>query len=147
MLVGAALLTAGCGSEAVSYKKAGPPAPKKCLDRFNADPTALSFGRHAHGPGHDSRAGHVFFVNKPRIGLVNTCVVVFAASESDREYGILGEFSSEIRSIETGLLSRPWQYINVYPGATQQEKIALQRTGAEQANVALDKHGKITPLE
>lgn len=147
-LAATALLASGCGGgdTAVSFKKAGPPAPKKCVERWNRDDDALSAGRHAFSAGHDSRAGRVFHVNEPERDLVNACFVVFAANESDREYGTLGMFSSETRSI-SGLPQTGWRYITLLPVESEQERHGLQRSGAERANVALDKSGKVEPLE
>jgi hypothetical protein len=143
----ALLASGGCGGDkAVSFKKGGPPAPKKCLERWNADQAAVSFGQHAYAPGHDSRAGHVFIVNRPRLGLRNACVVVFAASESDREYGTLGEFSTA-STAENGPVASGWQYISNFPVESQKERIELQRRGAERANVALGEDGELAPLD
>jgi hypothetical protein len=143
----ALLASGGCGGEeAVNFKKGGPPAPRKCLERWNADQAAVSFGQHAYGPDHDSRAGRVFFVNRPRLGLPNACVVVFAASESDREYGTLGEFSTERRT-GNGPMASGWQFISRFPVESQKERFELQRSGAERANVALGEGGELAPLD
>jgi hypothetical protein len=143
----AALLLFGCGGEGTAaFKKAGPPAPKRCIKRWNQDETALGFGRHAYFPGHDSRAGHVFAVRDPKQGLSDACVVVFAAKDSDREYGTLGWFSSSPNPSQTALPEATWQVISYYPADSEMQRIKLQRTGAEQANVALTKDGTIAPL-
>jgi hypothetical protein len=139
---------AGCGGDggAASLERAGPPAPSTCLERWNGDEAALGFGKHAYSPGHDSRGGRAFIVDDPDKGLEDTCVVVFAASESDREYGILGWFSKSERTAGEPVQGG-WEVISYYPVESQQERIDLQRTGAEKANVALAADGKVTPLE
>jgi hypothetical protein len=146
----AALLALGCGGgeSAVAFKKGGPPAPKKCLERWNADGSARAFGQHAYAPGHDSRAGHAFLVNDRERQLVDTCVVVFAASKSDREFGTLGAFSGKAQQEEAegGFPADSWPYITNYPVESEKERVDLQLTGAEQANVALHRDGKITLL-
>jgi hypothetical protein len=147
-LVLVALLAAGCGgAEGVSFKRGGPPAPKKCIERWNADRTSIALGKHAYSNGHDSRAGRLFFVDEPERDLKEACVAVFAASESDREYGTLGGYISETRNVNSGRLERRWRLITFYPVASQDERIALQRSGAEQANVALEESGEIKPFD
>jgi hypothetical protein len=81
----------GCGgNEGVSFERGGPPAPRACLDRWNEDKSATTFGSHAY-LSHDSRAAQVTRVaegeGRPRRG----CAVVFAVAESDREYGTVGK--------------------------------------------------------
>jgi hypothetical protein len=88
----------------------------------------------------------VFLVDEPRRDLNEACVVVFAASESDREYGTLGWFSVEARNVEGGARKRPWQLITLLPGQTQDQLIELQRSGAQRANIALEESGEITPF-
>jgi hypothetical protein len=133
------LAVAGCGGggdEAVSFKKAGPPAPSKCIEKHNNDPTALELAKHAYSTGHNSRSARVFLVDKPEQGLPNSCVVIYADKETDREYGTLGQFQEGLG----------WTLITYYPVATQKERLALQRSGAEQSNAALSEDGKLTPL-
>jgi hypothetical protein len=144
----AALLVLGCGGEETTgFKKGGPPPPKRCLERWNRDEGALSFGRHAYSPGHDSRAGRVFAVKDPKRGLSDACVVVFAAKDSDREYGTLGWFNASRGSgTQTALPQPEWEVIGSLPVETQKQRIELQRSGAERANVALSKDGSLTPL-
>jgi hypothetical protein len=147
-LLGALFAAAGCGGSEGSPRliKGGPPAPAKCLERWNGDETALGFGRHAYSTGHDSRGGRVFAVDDRDRGLEDACVVVFAASESDREFGILGWFSNRERT-EDGVFGGGWEVISYYPAESQRERIELQKTGAERANVALGEDGKLTPLD
>jgi hypothetical protein len=145
-LVAAACGDEGTDGETVSFKKGGPPAPRTCVDRWNADQGALAFGRHAYLPGHNSRAGRVFSIDEPRRNLKNGCVVVFAAAESDREYGTVGWFDTEAGSANTGAQGEGWRVISLLPGQTQEQLIALQRSAAEQANVALDESGAIAPF-
>jgi hypothetical protein len=142
------LLAAGCGGgEVVSFKKGGPPAPKECIERWNADQTAVALGKHAYSPGHDSRAGRVFFVDEPGRDMRDACVTVFAASESDREYGSLGGYSSETRNVNSGRLERRWRLITFFPTASQDERLILQRSGGERANVALEESGTLAPFD
>lgn len=147
--VGVALLAWGCGADgrpAVTFKKGGPPAPRKCIERWNADSMAISFGQHAYSPGHDSRAGHAFLRNERKRGFEDTCAVVFAASESDREYGTLGAYGGPPPTVDSAAPAPTWQWITNYPVESQKQRIQLQRSGAEQANVALMKTGKIAAL-
>jgi hypothetical protein len=142
------MLVAGCGSgsSTVAFEKAGPPAPMECVDRWNADETALAEGQHFYSPGHDSRAGHAFLVNDPKRGLADTCVVIFAARESDREYGTIGAFGGPPTPGSDEFGSESWRYTTEYPVASQKERIALQKQGSEQANVALREDGTIAAL-
>jgi hypothetical protein len=71
---------------------------------------------------------------------------VFAAPESDREYGTLGEFSTA-STAENGPVASGWQYISNFPVESQKERIELQRRGAERANVALGEDGELAPLD
>jgi hypothetical protein len=150
-LVLATLLAAGCGggggNEMVAFKKGGPPAPKQCIERWNGDRTALELGKHAYSPGHDSRAGRVFFVDEPRRELTEACVAVFAASESDLEYGTLGGFNAATRNLNSGQLERRWRQLTFYPARSPDQRVELQRSGAERANVALEESGRITSLD
>ena len=142
-LVAALLLSAcGGGGGPVAFTKGGPPAPRKCIERWNAEEGALLFGKHAYSPGHDSRAARVFFVNDPERDLPNVCTYVFAVSDSDREFGSVGGFGGK----RPGDDRFTWQYISHYPVKSPKERIALQRSGAEQANVSLHENGKMTPL-
>jgi hypothetical protein len=129
----------GCGGSAettVGFKRAGPPPPQACVKKFNESPTAIAAGSHAYSPGHDSRAGHVFKMTDRSVPLLNSCVVVFAAKDSDREYGILGEVD---------FLTAGWDGM-ANLSLTPAERAALQRKGAEQANIELREDGTIVPL-
>ena len=129
------LSLSGCGDgDGVAFKKAGPPAPRACLERWNADENATSFGRHAHAAPHNSRAAQVFRVAVEE-GSPRECAVVFAVSESDREYGTVGEVS----------YSGGWELMN-YFSALGDPGVA-QRKAARNANAQLDSDGRLTPLE
>ncbi len=145
----ALLVAAGCGGDSgeASFKKAGPPPPPKCLERWNEDEIAAQFGRHAYSPGHDSRAARVTLLNEPAQGVEDACLVMFAASESDREYGTLGQFHTPQKADPSGLVEGGWQQVTMLPVDTPQERIALQASGSEKANAALDGDGKLSPLE
>jgi hypothetical protein len=139
-VVVAVFVVSGCGgggSQAVPFKKAGPPPPEKCLERHNNDPTALELAKHAYSPGHNSRSARVFAVNKPEQGLADACVVIYADAESDREYTTLGQFTE----------GPEWTIITYYPLPTQKERIALQKSGAEQSNAQLTEDGKLRPFQ
>jgi hypothetical protein len=145
-----AAIAPGCGggSSTVAFKKGGAAAPPKCLKRWNDDPEALADGKHAYSPGHDSRAGHLFGIDKPEEGLKDACVAVFAADESDREFGILGWYSVAPGKTAEGLVEGGgWDVITYYPVSSQEERIALQKKGADEANVSLGEDGKLAPLE
>jgi hypothetical protein len=136
LLIFAGLLVTGCGSGASSgFTKAGPPAPRDCIRRYNGDPAALSLGTHAYGQGHDSRAAHVFKITDEENRLDQSCAVIYNAAESDREYGILGamEFPSG------------WDYTTQFR-TTPAKRAEVQALGAEQANVALESDGSLKPF-
>jgi hypothetical protein len=127
----------GCGSAGtVPFKKSGSPPPADCLKRYNSDPNARVLGKHAYSLSHGSRAARVFQLNKPAYGLRNECAVVYADVESDREYGTLGQFSNR----------KVWLLISDYPERSERDRIALQRSAAESANVKLNKDGTLTPF-
>jgi hypothetical protein len=151
LAIAIALLAAGCGggSSTVGFKKAGPPAPQECIDRFNADESARAAGRHFYSPGHDSRAGHAFFAIDPERGRTDICVVVFAARESDREYGTIGAFGGPPMppsDADFGSGEGAWRYTTEFSFTSEKERLAVQKQGAEQANVALHRDGTIAAL-
>jgi hypothetical protein len=127
----------GGGDSIVSFTKAGPPPPKRCLELWNSDQSAKDFGKHAYSQGHDSRAARVTNFNDPDIGVVRQCMVVFAAKDTDREYGTLGEFSSP---------GGGWQLITYLALPSQQQRIDLQDSGSE-ANAELREDGTLVAFE
>jgi hypothetical protein len=134
----ATLLAVGCGGGGgPAFTKAGPPAPKDCIRRFNSSPQALTLGLHAYGGGHNSRAAHVFKITDQANSLDNACAVIFNAANNDREYGILGAMEFP------GL---GWDYTTQFE-ATPSKRAAVQALGARQANVALLSDGKLGPLK
>ena len=137
LLALAAVLITGCGDGAsAGFKKSGPPAPKECVKRFNGNPQALALGSHASGEGHNSKAAHVFRITDAENGLDQSCAVIFAAADSDREYGTLG-------AIE---FPGGWDYTTQLR-VTPDRRAEIQRLGAEQANVALDSDGGLSPFK
>jgi hypothetical protein len=127
---------AGCsgnGAATVPFKRGGPPPPPSCIERYNGDETALSFGKHAYSLRHGSRAARVFTVFKPAHGGL-WCVVVYADVESDREFGTLGQFG----------VGNQWTPLTEYPVRSEKERLDLQRTGAERANSKLNEDGTLT---
>jgi hypothetical protein len=137
LAVGIALaaVSACGGAGTASFKKGGPPAPPACLQRYNKNSSALSLGKHAYSLSHGSRAARVFH-GKPSAGLGKECVVVYADVESDREYGTLAQFS----------YGKQWLNLIEYPVQSERERLEIQRSGAESANVKLHKDGTITPF-
>jgi hypothetical protein len=132
-------LFSGCsgnGEATVPFKKGGPPPPARCIKLYNKDETALPLGKHAYSPGHGSRAARITAVNEPKYGLARQCLVIYADAESDREYGTLGEFSTDAG----------WLPMTDYPVSSEQERIALQRSGAESANAKLSPDGTLSPF-
>ncbi len=142
------LVACGGGSSQASFKKSGPPPPPQCLERWNANEEALAAGQHAYSTGHDSRAARVTLENLPQQQLKNVCMVIFAASRSDREYGILGNYSTASKPTRdsTGLFVSVWQPITDLPVDSEQERLQRQRSG-EMANSGLSKDGKLAPLK
>jgi hypothetical protein len=139
LLVCAGLLSGcggGSGGSTVEFRRAGPPPPEECLKKFNESPGALQAGAHTYRTGHESRAAHVLRMTDSKIRVPNGCVVVFAARESDREYGILG-----LVELQTG-----WGSM-AYLSLTPKERAALQKKGVEQANAQLREDGTIAPFE
>ena len=128
----------GCGDESavVDFKRSGSAPPADCVQRWNADPLAVNFGLHMY-QGHHSRAARVYPFDKPETGLANQCVVVFAIAENDREFGTDGQVST----------SSGWVNMTTIPVKSERERIAIQRSGAQQANVKLAGDGKIAPFE
>ena len=142
------LVACGGGSSQASFKKSGPPPPQQCLERWNGDEEALAAGKHAYSPGHDSRAARVTLENLPAQQLKNVCMVIFAASRSDREYGILGNYSTAPKQTTdvSGLVESVWQPITYLPVDSEQERLQRQRSG-EMANSGLSEDGKLAPLK
>jgi hypothetical protein len=139
LLALATLAVIGCGGGGgPTFTKAGPPAPQDCVRKFNSNPAARPLGLHAYGGGHNSRAAHVFKITDKSNGMINTCAVIFNASDSDREYGILGamEFPG----------GYGWDYTTQWE-ADQRKRAAVQALGARQANMALLSNGKLGPLK
>jgi hypothetical protein len=137
LLVSIAALSAGCSGQAatVPFKKAGPPPPTSCIERYNKDETATLLGKHAYSLRHGSRAARVFTVFKPAHG-GHLCVVVYADVDSDREYGTLGQFN----------FGNQWILLTEYDVSSEKERLDLQRTGAERANAKLSSDGKLSPF-
>jgi hypothetical protein len=136
LIVLAGLLVTGCGNGAsAGFTKAGPPAPRDCVRRYNGDPTALSLGTHAYGQGHESRAAHVFKITDEENGLDQSCAVIYNAADSDREYGILGAME----------FPGGWDYTTQLR-TTPAKRAEIQALGADQANVALESDGGIKPF-
>ena len=134
MLAVASLVGTGCGDDASGgFEKGGAPAPRECVERYNENPGAHALGTHAYGTGHDSRAAHVFRITDSENGLERSCAVIFAAMDSDREYGTLGaiEYPSG------------WDYTTRLR-VTPDRRAEIQRLGAEQANVALESDGTLS---
>lgn len=142
------LAACGGGSGQASFKKSGPPPPPQCLERWNSDEEALAAGKHAYSTGHDSRAARVTLEDLPQQQLKNVCLVVFAASPSDREYGILGNYSATSKQTtdSSGLVESVWQPITYLPVNSEQQRIERQRSG-EMANSSLSKDGRLAPLK
>jgi hypothetical protein len=82
--------TAGCGG---SGPGSAAPAPGRCVDSWNEDSTALSFGRHVYDT-HESHRAEVALLaagdGNPNVPAGRICAVVFAVPESDVEYGAVG---------------------------------------------------------
>jgi hypothetical protein len=135
LVVFASALLSGCGgTDTVAFKKAGPPPPAKCLKSYNRDPTAVQLGRHAYSPSHGSRAARVTTLNKPEYLLKDECLVIYADREGDREYGTLGQFTT----------NAGWTSMIDFPLRSEKQRIALQRTGAEAANAKLNSDGTLS---
>jgi hypothetical protein len=86
----AAAAIAGCGGSGQGSAK---PAPDRCVDGWNEDSTALSFGRHVYNT-HESHRAEVALLEaeggNPNVPAGRICAVVFAVPESDIEYGAVG---------------------------------------------------------
>jgi hypothetical protein len=134
LLVGVLLVT-GCGG-GPGFKKSGPPPPSECLKRYNENPAATALGAHAYGGGHNSRAAHVFRITDEQNGLEKSCAVIFAAADSDREYGLLGAIDYPVG----------WDYTTQLQ-VTPEKRAEIQRLGAEQANVALEPDGSLAAFK
>jgi hypothetical protein len=135
LLCCATVAIAACGdSEGVAFEKGGRPAPRSCLERWNADQGATTFGTHAY-LGHKSRAAQVFRVAESQGQRPRGCAVVFAVSESDREYGTVGEVS----------LSAGWELMNSFP--VLGDPAEAQRRASSNANASLNSDGRLAPLD
>jgi hypothetical protein len=136
LLVLAAMLAGGCGGgSSAGFTKAGPPAPRDCVRRYNSSPAALALGTHAYGGTHNSRAAHVFKITDQENQLAQSCAVIFNAADSDREYGILGAVEFPFG----------WDYTTQLK-ATPQKRAEIQKLGAEQANATLESDGSLGSL-
>lgn len=134
MLAATVICVAGCGDGGgAGFEKSGSPPPRECVKRYNENPAATRLGLHAYAPGHESRAAHVFRITSPENGLERSCAVIFAARDSDREYGVLGAIDY------TG----GWDYTTQL-SATPAKRAEIQRLGSEQANVALGSDGTLS---
>lgn len=132
-----ATLAGGCGGgSGAGFTKAGPPAPQDCVRRYNNNTAALALGAHAYGPGHNSRAAHVFKITDEANQLKQSCAVIFNAANTDREYGILGGIEYPFG----------WDYTTQFQ-ATPQKRAEIQKLGAEQANVSLQSDGSLGTLK
>jgi hypothetical protein len=135
LLACAAVTVSGCGdSEGVAFEKGGPPAPRSCLDRWNADQNATGFGRHSY-LSHHSRAAQVFRLAEREGAGSRGCAAIFAVSESDREYGTVGEVS----------FSAGWELMNNVPALG--DPVEAQRRAAGNANARLSSDGRLAPLD
>lgn len=143
-----ALVACGGGSGQASFKRSGPPPPPQCLERWNADEEALAAGKHAYSTGHDARAARVTLEDLPQQKLEDVCMVVFAAKPSDREYGILANYSSATgkSADSSGLIEAAWHPVTYLPVSSEQERIERQRSG-EKANSGLSEDGRLAPLK
>lgn len=87
----AAVLPAGCGSEAGSSSESVA-VPEDCLRSWNAEPTSLNFGRHVY-VAHETKQAQLTSL-EPSGQALNirgkACAMIFAVPESDAEYGDVG---------------------------------------------------------
>jgi hypothetical protein len=128
----------GCGGSSLApFTKGGPPPPPDCIKKWNADQQALGLGKHFYAQGHDSRAAHVVNLDIEGGSLKNSCLVVMAARDSDREYGTIGMFTDQ-----TG----HWELISYLPLDSEQKLLEIQATGSKQANSELKDDGSIAPF-
>lgn len=87
MLAAAAL--GGCGADQGSVAA----VPSECLERWNAEASSQSFGRHVYNT-HESHRAQVAMLEpvdaNPNVEAGGACAVIFAVPESDIEYGYVG---------------------------------------------------------
>lgn len=135
LIAGAVVLPFGCGdNDGVAFEKGGPPAPRSCLERWNADQSATEFGKHSY-LSHNARAAQVFRVAEREGQRPRGCAVVFAVSESDREYGTVGEVN----------FSADWELMNSFP--VLGDPAEVQRSAASNANAKVSSDGRLALLE
>jgi hypothetical protein len=85
-----------CGAAAGG---SGAPAPERCVDSWNGESTALSFGRHVYDTHESHRAEVVVLTaedGNPNVAARGACAVIFAVPESDVEYGAVGLVETDL---------------------------------------------------
>jgi hypothetical protein len=88
------LALTGCGGDGSGSAAASAPAvPEDCLQSWNAESAALTYGRHVYTT-HRAAQAQVLVV-EPSSGSINikadqACAVVFAVDPGDYEYGDVG---------------------------------------------------------
>jgi hypothetical protein len=92
----AAATSGGCGASGGS---SAAPAPDRCVDSWNGESTALSFGRHVYDT-HESHRAEVAVLKSedgnPNVAAGGGCAVIFAVPESDVEYGAVGLVETDL---------------------------------------------------
>lgn len=114
-------------------------APGECLERWNSDRSARSFGRHnalAHGYSH----AQVLTLTSDGSAPISagdpdaSCAVIFASTSLDPERVVAGQIYLQAR----------WQPLN---GLLDVERLAaLQSEAVAAANTALTQTGELEPL-
>jgi hypothetical protein len=126
----------GCGGgsdEGVPFERGSSPPPRRCLERWNADQGTTEFGRHSY-VSHKSRAARVFAFRGENAS-ERECAVIFAVSESDREFGTVGQASA----------SAAWEIMSFVGGIG--DPVEAQRRAARSANAGLRSDGRLAPLD
>lgn len=128
--------TGGSGED----ERAVVPAPERCVEAWNADEAAATYGRHNFS-FHKYEGALVTFLTEDAEevgdGEGGLCAVIFPSQELDSEPVAAGQV----------LRVRDWAPISTLPGVELSRVAELQVDAAEAPNQALERTGLLTDLD
>ena len=128
-------LLAACGGS--GEESGSVPVPGDCLQSWNSEQAAISFGRHVYDT-HDTRQAQVALLEPAGESLNirgETCAVIFAVPENDFEYGDVGLVVTDFG----------WASMQELARGDQIELERLQQEATESPNATLFPDGSIEP--
>ena len=113
--------------------------PAECMEKWNADPAAIAFGRH-NFRGHGYEAALVTYLTRAGEAAQSAeegrCAVIFPARVLDPEPVAAGEI----------VLAEEWTPISVLPGVELDRVAELQAIAAGNPNTRLESSGRLAEL-